>query len=98
MNRIITTTTDTLDGYTIEEYYEPITTNIEVGSNVFSDIAAGLTDFFSGGSSTYERKLRGIYKQAIETLSERAKRVGANCIVGLLIDVDEISGKGTQCL
>ncbi|MEH6306190.1 YbjQ family protein [Olivibacter sp. CPCC 100613] len=96
MNRIITTTTDTLDGYTIEEYYEPITANVVVGSNVFSDIAAGWTDFFGGRSSTYERKLQDIYKQAIETLSERAKRVGANCIVGLRIDVDEISGKGTQ--
>lgn len=96
MNRIITTTTDTLDGYTIEEYYEPITANVVVGSNVFSDIAAGWTDFFGGRSNTYERKLQDIYKQAIETLSERAKRVGANCIAGLRIDVDEIGGKGTQ--
>jgi len=37
MNSIITTTTDTLHGYTIEEYYEPITANVVVGSNVFSD-------------------------------------------------------------
>ncbi len=96
MNSMITTTTDTLHGYTIEEYYEPITANVVVGSNVFSDIAAGWTDFFGGRSNTYERKLQDIYKQAIETLSERAKRVGANCIVGLRIDVDEVSGKGTQ--
>jgi len=53
MNRIITTTTDTLDGYTIEEYHESITANVVVGSNVFSDFAAGWTDFFGGGSSTY---------------------------------------------
>jgi len=96
MNKIITTTTDTLDGYIIDEYYEPITANVVVGSNVFSDIAAGWTDFFGGRSSTYERKLQNIYKQAIETLSERARHLGANCIVGLRIDIDEISGKGTQ--
>ena len=96
MNKIITTTTNTLEGWTIEEYYEPITANVVVGSNVFSDFAAGWTDFFGGRSSTYERKLQSIYKQAIETLSDRAQRLGAKCIVGLRIDIDEISGKGTQ--
>ncbi|MFC6101237.1 YbjQ family protein [Olivibacter domesticus] len=96
MNKIITTTTNTLEGWTIEEYHEPITANVVVGSNVFSDFAAGWTDFFGGRSSTYERKLQSIYKQAIETLSDRAQRLGANCIVGLRIDIDEISGKGTQ--
>lgn len=40
----------------------------------------------------------GIYKEAIETLSDRAQRLGANCIVGLRTDIDEISGKGTQML
>jgi uncharacterized protein YbjQ (UPF0145 family) len=96
MNKIITTTTNTLEGWTIEEYHEPISANVVVGSNVFSDFAAGWTDFFGGRSSTYERKLQSIYKQAIETLSDRAQRLGANCIVGLRIDIDEISGKGTQ--
>jgi len=68
MNKIITTTTDTLDGY-IDEYYEPITANVVVGSNVFSDFAAGWTDFFGGRSSTYERKLQDIYK--VFTLESR---------------------------
>ncbi|WP_437366526.1 hypothetical protein [Olivibacter jilunii] len=37
MNSIITTTTDTLDGYTVEEYHEPITANVVIRSNVFSE-------------------------------------------------------------
>ncbi|WP_256377667.1 hypothetical protein [Olivibacter sp. LS-1] len=32
MNSIITTTTDTLDRYTIEEYHEPVTANLVVDS------------------------------------------------------------------
>ena len=87
MNSIITTTTDTLDGYTIEEYYEPITANVVVGSNVFSDIAAGWTDFFDGRSSTYERKLQDIYNQTIKTLFERVKRVGTNYILSFRIEL-----------
>lgn len=31
MNKIITTTTNTLEGWTIEEYHEPITANVVVG-------------------------------------------------------------------
>ena len=61
MNKIITTTTNTLEGWTIEEYYEPITANVVVGSNVFSDITAGWTDFFGSKAGTYERKLQDIY-------------------------------------
>lgn len=57
MHNIITTTTNTLEGCTIEEYHEPITANVVVVSNVFSDIAASWTDFFGGRSSTYEQKL-----------------------------------------
>jgi len=44
MHKVITTTTDTLDGWIIEEYHEPITANVVVGSNVFSDMAASWTD------------------------------------------------------
>ncbi|MEH6306187.1 heavy metal-binding domain-containing protein [Olivibacter sp. CPCC 100613] len=45
MNSIISTTADTLDGYTIEEYYEPIAANVVVGSNVFSDVYAEIKTF-----------------------------------------------------
>lgn len=65
MNKSITTATNTLEGWTIEEYHEPITASVVVGSNVFSDITAGWTDFFGGRSSTYERKLQDIYKQVV---------------------------------
>jgi uncharacterized protein YbjQ (UPF0145 family) len=46
MNKIITTTTNTLEGWTIEEYHEPITANVVVGSNVFSDVYAEIKTFY----------------------------------------------------
>lgn len=96
MNKIITTTTNTLEGWAIDEYLPPISVNVVVGANILSDIAASWTDFFGGRSTTYEKKLQDIYQQAISNLGNKAKTIGANCILGLKIDIDEISGKGNQ--
>lgn len=50
MNKIITTTTNTLEGWTIEEYHEPITADVVVRSNCLV-ISPWVTDFFDWGSS-----------------------------------------------
>lgn len=96
MTKIITTTTNTLEGWIINEYMQPVSANVVVGANIFSDISAALTDFFGGRSGSYERKLQEIYDQAILNLNNKAKALGANCVVGLKIDIGEISGKGNQ--
>lgn len=96
MNRIITTTTDTLEGWEINEYYPPVSSNVVVGTNIFSDITASLTDFFRRRSGTYEKKLQQLYSQAISAIESKAKAVSANAIVGLKIDIDGVSGKNSQ--
>ncbi|KAA8474032.1 uncharacterized protein YbjQ (UPF0145 family) [Arcticibacter tournemirensis] len=96
MNRIITTTTDTLEGWEINEYFPPVSSNVVVGTNIFSDITASLTDFFGGRSGTYEKKLQQLYSQAISAIESKAKAVSANAIVRLKVDIDEVSGKNSQ--
>ncbi len=93
-NNILITTTDTIENAIIEKYMELITTNVVVGTNVFSDFGASLTDFFGGTSQTYQKKLQKIYETAFNNLRQRAIELGANAIVGVKIDFDEISGKG----
>lgn len=94
MGNIIITTTNQIENATIEKYFGVITSNIVVGTNLFSDFAASFTDFFGGNSGTYQRKLQLIYKEAMNDLSAKSITLGANCILGLHIDFDEISGKG----
>lgn len=96
MKKIIVTTTSTIDGLTIQNYFDPISETIVVGANLFSDISASFTDLFGGRSNTYETKLQQIYEQAIVNLKKKAEVVGANCIVGVKTDINEISGKGNQ--
>lgn len=93
-NKIIITTTNSIENTEIEKYLELISTNVVVGTNMFSDIGASLTDIFGGFSHSYQDKLQEIHIRAIENLKQKAVNIGANAILGLKIDFDEISGKG----
>lgn len=95
MNRqMIITTTNTIEGAKIEQYIQLITINSVIGTNFFSDFGASFTDFFGGFSGTYQDKLEKVYERGISELRRKALNVGANAILGIKIDFDEISGKG----
>lgn len=91
---IFITTTETIEGMKIEKYFDFISTNVVLGTNVFSDLGASFSDFFGGTSDIYQNKLDKIYKTAIDKLKQKAQALGANGIIGLRMDFDEISGKG----
>jgi len=71
-----------------------VAAHVVAGTNLFSDFLAGWTDVFGGRSHTYQKQLASLYNEAIERLKFSAYGIGGNCIVGLKIDMDEISGKG----
>lgn len=91
---MITTTTNNVEGYTISKYIGIINANIVIGTNIFSDIFASLTDVFGGHSGSYQGKLTKIYEEVMSELITKAHRYNADAIVGLHIDFDEISGGG----
>ena len=93
-NDFIITVTNNIEGCPIERYINSICTNVVVGTNIFSDFSAALTDFFGGFSGSYKKKLELIYNEATKELKKKAKELGANAIVGFNIDFDEISGSG----
>jgi len=89
-NQFLITTTNSIEHFEIECYVEIISTNVVIGTNFFSDFGASLTDLFGGFSGSYQNKLQEIYNIAIDNLKKKAKRMGANAIIGLKIDFDEI--------
>lgn len=91
---IITTTTPSIEGRNILRYFGPINANVVLGTNIFSDILAEVTDIVGGQSESYQNKLDYLYSQVIEKIKKVAEEQGANGIVGLTIDINEISGKG----
>ena len=91
---VLVVTTPSIDGAKIKKYLKPVSAHIVTGTNLFSDFLGGMTDIFGGRSQTYQKQLSSIYNEAIERIKYAAYEIGANCILGLNIDMDEISGKG----
>lgn len=91
---ILVSTTSSIEGVKILRHVEPISSHIVLGTNIFSDFLGSFTDVFGGQSNSYQKKLSAIYKDAISNIKEACLKVGGNCVLGLKIDIDEISGKG----
>jgi uncharacterized protein YbjQ (UPF0145 family) len=91
---VLVVTTSSVDGLKVKKYLKPVSAHVVAGTNLFSDFFGGLTDFFGGRSQAYQKQLTSLYNEAIERVKYAAYEIGANCIVGLKIDMDEISGKG----
>ena len=91
---ILVTTTSSLGSLEVKQYLKPISAHIVAGTNLFSDLFASFSDVFGGRSQAYQKQISSLYNDAIEKLKIAAYEIGANCIIGLHVDLDEISGKG----
>lgn len=91
---MILSTTPTLEGMSIKEYKGIVTGETIIGANVIKDFMAGLTDFFGGRSSTYEKVLIEAKNTALEELKQRAIQMGANAIVGIDLDYETLGASG----
>ena len=96
LRRLNVTTTDTIQGWEIDEYKGLVTAHVVEGTGFFSDFGAGITDIFGGRSATYQSHLASIQKDAFQVLYDKALEKAANWIIGVRVDFDEISGKGVQ--
>lgn len=96
MKKVLVTTTETLQGWEIVNYIEPIYSNLMVGANFFSDFGASFTDIFGGRATRYEKSIQLLNDKVLDMIKAKARALGANCILGLRVDVDEVSGKGMQ--
>ncbi|GHA38314.1 hypothetical protein GCM10007103_19610 [Salinimicrobium marinum] len=91
---VLVITTATPSEGKIKKHLMPVTAHVVAATNLFSDFFAGMSDIFGGRSGTYKKQLSAIYSEAIESIKQEAKRIGGNGVVGLKIDIDEISGQG----
>jgi len=91
---ILVITTSSAEGLKIKKHLKPVSAHIVAGTNLFSDFLGGLSDVFGGRSNSYQKQLSFLYNEAIEKIKYNAHEIGGNCVIGLSIDMDEISGKG----
>lgn len=91
---MILSTTPTLEGRPIKEYKGIVTGETIIGANAIKDFMAGLTDFFGGRSTTYEKVLIQAKETALAELQQRAAAMGANAIVGIDLDYETLGNGG----
>lgn len=95
---MITTTTHSIEGKSIEQYLGVISAEVIIGANVFKDILGGLRDFFGGRSGTYEKVMSEAKQNAINELIQKAQSVGANAIVGIDLDFETVGSGGSMMM
>src|SRR5262245_9615723 len=91
---MLISTTSTLDGKRITKYLGLVTGEAILGANIFRDIFAGIRDIVGGRSAAYEQELRKAKDIAIREMSEQAAAVGANAIVGVDLDYENVGQSG----
>ncbi|MDO5104324.1 YbjQ family protein [Capnocytophaga sp.] len=91
---MILSTTPVLEGHPIKEYKGIVTGETIIGANAIKDFMAGLTDFFGGRSSTYEKVLIEAKNSALAEMQQRASAMGANAIVGIDLDYETVGSSG----
>jgi uncharacterized protein YbjQ (UPF0145 family) len=94
---MIVTTTPSVEGQRITRYLGLVTGEAILGANVFKDLFAGIRDIVGGRSGTYERELQRARDIAVQELTDRARALGANAVVGVDLDY-EVLGQGNGML
>jgi uncharacterized protein YbjQ (UPF0145 family) len=96
---VIITTTPTIQGAEIIEYFDIVTGEAILGANIFKDFFAGIRDIVGGRSAAYEGELRRAREVALKEMAAEAAELGANAIVGVDIDYETIQvGHGGSML
>lgn len=96
--KIIVTTTDSIEGREVAEYCGIVAGEAIMGANIFKDMFAGIRDIVGGRSAAYEGELSSAKEMALNDMEERAKALGADAIVGVDLDYETISGKVTMLM
>ena len=94
---MIVTTTNSVEGKRILEYYGIVFGEVVSGVNFMRDFAASITDFFGGRSNSYEDELINARAAALREMAGRAESLGANAVVGVDMDY-EVLGQSNGML
>lgn len=95
---MILTTTPSIEGKKIAEYFGVVTGESIIGANIIKDFLAGITDIVGGRSASYERVLREAKDNAMKELQENARLLGANAVIGIDLDYETLGSNGSMLM
>ena len=88
---MIITTTAVLSGKEVIDYLGLVSGEAILGANIFRDFFAGIRDIVGGRSGAYEASLREAKDIALREMEEAAQRLGANAVIGVDLDFENIT-------
>lgn len=95
---IVLTTAYQVAGRTVAREVDIITAECVFGMNIFRDIFVGARDLFGGRSETTQKVLRDARKVVLEELRKEAFSIGADAVIAVDIDYQEMGSGGSTML
>ena len=95
---MLLTTTNTIEGRQITQYYGIVSGETIIGANMFKDFFAGIRDIVGGRAGSYESVLREAKEIALKEMSEQAKSMGANAVIGIDLDYETVGANGSMLM
>lgn len=93
ISSMLLTTTNTVEGKPVKEYYGLVSGETIIGANIFRDIFASIRDIVGGRSGSYEKVLRQAKETAVNEMCLDAADLGANAVIGVDLDYETV-GQG----
>ena len=93
---MLLTTTNTIEGKEITQYFGIVSGETIIGANVFKDFFAGIRDIVGGRAGSYESVLREAKETALKEMSDQASQMGANAVIAIDLDYETVGGSGSM--
>ena len=91
---MLTTSTNSIDGRPVLEYFGIVSGSAIYGANIFRDFFAGIRDIVGGRADAYEKVIRDGRDAAMADMIAEARQLGANAVIGVDIDYESLGPKG----
>jgi uncharacterized protein YbjQ (UPF0145 family) len=95
---MLLTTTNTIEGKEISQYFGIVSGETIIGANMFKDLFAGIRDIVGGRAGAYENVLREAKETALKEMSEHAAHLGANAVIGIDLDYETVGANGSMLM
>lgn len=95
---MLVVTTPSIEGKRITKYLGLVSGEAILGANIFKDFFAGIRDIVGGRSAAYEKELRKAKEIAIQEMTEQARALGGNAVVGVDLDYETIGARSSMLM
>jgi len=98
MEDVILATLEYIPGYRIVKVLGIVTGNTVRARHIGRDIAAALRNIVGGEIKEYSELLEQSRRMALEMLKEKARKMGANAVIGIRFSTSNIMGGAAEIL